>query len=283
MDWTAKCSVRHTGLWSVYAPWMMDTVRQVEAGVLVPREPKAGEFRQSVDGDGILSIGVAGPMLKGDSKFEDNINTVRLRGLFRAAASDPSVKGMFLVMDSPGGSVSGTDELSRDMAAFAAVKPLHVLADDLLASAGYYAAAGATYISATPSSLVGSLGTLLVLVDQSERAAKLGVKVHVVSTGPFKGAGADGAPLTPEQLDYFQGIVDAFGKQFMEAVSKGRGISMSRTKEMFSGKVFPADDAKSLGLVDAVESYDAAYARLQRAIRRPKREARAQAMLKIVS
>lgn len=215
--------------------------------------------------DGLAMFSISGPMTKKTSSLSSGTSTVRLRREVRAALADPEVKGGFLVIESPGGSVAGTAELADDVAAFAIQKPLFAFVDDTGASAAYWVASQATRIYANRQALVGSIGTLMVLADMSRYAKNLGVEVLVFGSGGFKGAGTPGAEVTPEQKAYFQSLVDSLNANFLAAVQAGRGFSAEQLAAVTDARVHIAADALALGLIDAVGTLDEALSALQAA------------------
>lgn len=297
----AACRARHTGLFAMEANELRQAVAAVNLGLaehrgrygflgwerdLVQRGARGEELsdaeRQellvvqagpeprrplfSVDPDsGIAVIEVVGVLGKGRSKLFD-VNTVDVRRAVRLAARDPEVRGILLVVDSPGGTVAGTDELARDIRSAAALKPLRVHADDLLASAAVWISAAAERITASPTTEVGSVGTLLVVEDRSAQAEKEGVVVHVISTGAFKGAGVEGSAVTEEHLAFFRERVAALNEHFLQALREGRKLTGTRLEAVSDGRVHIADRAQQLGLIDAVKPLDEAVASFRRSL-----------------
>jgi len=264
------CAAQYFGAWMVDPSWLAQAVADVKAGAMVIYQPKAAA-RESEGpaylktADGLATISLVGPMTKGDSSFSGGTSTVRTRRAIRQAAADPNIRGIMLLVDSPGGTAAGTSELGADVAAAARQKPVHAHAEDMMASAAYWVGAQASRVTATPTSLVGSIGTYSVVTDSSGRAAKDGVVVHVLSTGAHKGAGVPGAPVTTDQLRVAQGVVDELNEHFLAAVASGRRMPLERVKQAADGRIYLAQPAMGLGLLDAVESQDAAYAALRAA------------------
>ena len=104
---------------------------------------------------------------------------------------------------------------------------------------------------------MGSIGTVLVVEDFSKQAEDLGIKVHVIATGPNKGAGIPGSEVTDEQLKMFAERVEGMNAHFLAAVRGGRKLSRAQLEAVTDGRVFIAEKAKGLGLIDAVQSDDA--------------------------
>lgn len=195
-------------------------------------------------------------------------STVALRSAVERAAADKGVEAIALRIDSPGGQVGGT--LEAGDAIFAAAKSKRVCAfvEGMAASAAYWLASQANEISSTEDSYVGSIGVYQVWEDDSEAAAKAGVKVHVVRSGELKGMGEPGSPITDAQLAMAQELVDGLCKMFVSAVSRGRGRAEGADKDtdysaLATGQVWLAKDAKKQGLVDRIEPAGVGFARMR--------------------
>lgn len=224
--------------------------------------------------DGVALIAAAGPILKGRSKLP-HANSLDLRRMVRDAAADPKIAGIMLHMDSPGGTVAGTEELATDVAAARERKPVHAHADDLMASAAYWIGSQADRITANATGFVGSIGVYGVIEDSSEAAKQQGVKVHLVTTGPLKGQGEPGVPVSDEALGEIQGHVDGLNRQFLAAIKRGRGMRIADVRAVADGRMFAAADAQAAGLIDGVGSFDDALRGLRGEIRRRRAEERA--------
>lgn len=213
--------------------------------------------------DGLCVIPVFGPMYKGGGGW-GYADQSEISSYVRTAKNDPSIKGTMMLFDTPGGSVAGTGDLHDEIKAHSEAKPLMSYAQDLMASAGMYAAAPSRKIFANAGATVGSVGTRLELMDASALYEKMGVKFHDITTGEFKNAGTDSKPLSADDEAYFQELIDDLGQQFFEAVASGRGKSVKSIKEM-EAKVFVGQKAVDQGLVDAIMSLDAAMSVLAKA------------------
>jgi signal peptide peptidase SppA len=277
--WKPECVAKHLGPWLIEPGWFQQAVSAVKAGLWQPKQRavslaaiqvgsdgaiEARTRRDSedepiyfVDSAGLAIVPIDGPMLKGESKY-GGANTLAIRRQVRMAAKDPDVKGIFLAIDSPGGTVAGTQELAADVADAGRAKPVFAHIDDLGASAAYWVASQAGRITASPTSEVGSIGVLAVVEDSSGMAEKKGIEVHVISTGPYKGAGVEGAPITKDQLAYMQDRVDAVHEHFLDAVAAGRGEPRKTVDGWSSGKVWIAAEAARMGLIDEVMRMDEA-------------------------
>ena len=211
--------------------------------------------------EGVAIIQIEGAMMKAESKF-GGTSTIRIRQAIRAAVQDPEIDSILLHIDSPGGTVSGTKELADEVLSARQSKPVHAYIEDLGASAAYWVASQCETISANLTAEVGSLGVVAVIYDQSKQFERMGVKVHVVSTGKFKGAGAPGSEISADMLAEVQELVDDLHEVFMTAVLSGRKMERAELDAIADGRVFLASKALKLGLVDAVETVDEMVGRM---------------------
>lgn len=203
---------------------------------------------------GVRIIDMRGTVQKRASSF-GGASTITARQQIRAADRDADVNHIILRVDSPGGTVSGIMELAEDVAA--TQTPIIGFVEDLAASAGFWAIANADRIVANnPIASVGSIGVFMLVQDSSKFAEDVGIKVHILKTGEFKGAGAPGIEVTEAQLDYIQQRVDRTFEEFLSVVQRGRGMERSALMKIADGRVFPADEAVRLGLIDEVKSLD---------------------------
>lgn len=234
-------------------------------GVVVRQMKRPGQQIVTPGGQtrSVAAIEMTGLLMKSESSLYDSTSTVRLRREVRRAAQDDSVGGILLIVDSPGGTAAGTDDLAREVRDAAARKPVYAFIEDLGASAAYYVASQATRVFANSASAeVGSIGTLMGLYDLSGAAQQQGIRALVFATGPLKGTGFPGREISEAQQAYLQGRVDETQKSFDAAVRGGRGMSDEDLAAVRSGAIFLADEARRLKLIDGIQTLDATIAAL---------------------
>lgn len=216
-----------------------------------------------VDSDGIAIVTISGPTSKAVGSLQEGTSTVRVRQQLRAARRDDSVRGVILGMDTPGGTVKGNRDLADEVAALDAVKPVFAFGEDLVASAGMSVATQARKFYANQASaLIGAMGTYSVILDQSRAADRLGVTVHVLRAGEFKGAGTPGTPITADQLAEFQRTVNELNESYLELIARGRGMTVDAVRALADGRIYSATDALAYGLIDGVQTFEATHAEL---------------------
>lgn len=256
-------------------PWLME---QSALEALVARAQNAPEARASGAefpstvpvrvSDGVAVVEMRGVMMTRAPWWADGVVvTGEVSRAVERLAADPAVRSIVLVVDSPGGMASGVQDLADVVRTAAAVKPVHAVVDGMAASAAYFAVSGATRITASAGSRLGSIGTYLVALDASRMAENIGIRVHVVRSGAEKGIGTFGAPLTEAQLGALQRIVDELTGDFVAAVALGRRMPVEKVKGLATGRVWRAQESVDQGLADAVAPVAAALTNIVKTTR----------------
>lgn len=218
--------------------------------------------------DNIAVINVDGPMTKRPSIFQaifGGSSTQQIQQAIHQAANNPSVKGIMLSVDSPGGSVDGISELSDAINHAKASKPVYAQVEGTAASAAYWIASQANKVFSNRMDKVGSIGARMMLIDSSRLHENMGIKPVPIDTGKFKSAGSPGLAVTEEHKEHFQGIVDSHFKEFLGSVAKGRNMSEGAVKALADGRMFMAQDAVGLGLLDGIQGFNETFAALKQA------------------
>lgn len=176
----------------------------------------------------------------------------------RAAAADSDVDAIILLVDSPGGTVDGTQQLAAVVKEVAQVKPLAALADGRMASAAYWAGSAAPQVFiADGTTAVGSIGVVVEHADTSGADAQRGLKRTEIVAGKYKRAASSNGPLTETGQQTLQDTVDYVYSLFVQDVAAQRGVSIDEVLEnMADGRVFIGEQAITAGLVDGMTSLD---------------------------
>jgi len=184
------------------------------------------------------------------------------------AASDGRVKAVLLRVNSPGGSVTASDTLYEEILAFKKKtgKPVVAYFQDVAASGAYYLACAADEIIAQRTSVTGSIGVIMQMMDVSGTMGKLGIEADAIKSGPFKDSGSPLRRMKPEERELFQGLVDGFYRQFVDVVAAGRPkLNREKIAKLADGRVYSAEQALEAGLVDRIatlsEAIESAKAR----------------------
>ncbi len=202
----------------------------------------------------VARIDIIGPIISAGETIEQ----------IKKFREDDSVGVILVRIDSPGGAVSPSQDIYAELmkARDQAKKKKRVVASigSLGASGGYYIAAAANRIYASPGSLVGSIGVILELTRFEELFRKIGLESEVVKSGPYKDIGSPLRKMTADERKLLQGVIDDTQRQFIQAVAQGRRLPEEKVIPLADGRIFTGAQAKELGLVDELGTYEDALA-----------------------
>jgi signal peptide peptidase SppA len=195
-------------------------------------------------------VPVSGPIGKGLSPIErlmGGADVDVIAGWLEEAEANPAVDRVLLAINSPGGTVTGVQELADMVAGYK--KPTRAFSDNMAASAAYWISSQADDYVVTGSSQIGSIGVYMVIPNLEEYYAAQGIKFEVIAAGIHKAAGAEGLPLTEEQRAYLQASVESTRDEFRESVRRKRRFVRDEDME---GQVFTGREAAAKGLVTGI-------------------------------
>jgi len=170
---------------------------------------------------------------------------------------DKTVGAIVLDVDSGGGTVEGTPELTAEIANATKKKPVIASVNGWAGSAMFWTVSAATKIVASPSAMIGSVGVIATHLDDSKALEDAGYKVEYITStdSPYKAEGM--GELSDESREYLQSRVDKIHDQFVTALAKNRGVSKSHVNAEFGrGRMFYADEAKERGMIDEIGTLD---------------------------
>ena len=177
-----------------------------------------------------------------------------IAAMIEAAINDPSINGILLEVDSPGGEAGGMFELARQIRAADAVKPIWAIASDSAYSAAYALASSASKLYLTETAGVGSIGVIAMHVDQSVRDAQAGYRYTAITAGDQKNDFSPHEPLDAEAASRLKAEVDRLYGLFVDHVATMRGLEPRFIRSTEAGLYFGAD-AVNAGLADAEGSF----------------------------
>ena len=204
----------------------------------------------------IAIVTVAGPIVsgRGGSRLPFGSSSAggdTIAAGLREAAADDAVSAIVLRVDSPGGSVSASETIWREVAqARKRGKPVVASMGAVAASGGYYVSMGADAIVANPGTITGSIGVLTGKLVARDLKDRLGVGSDSVRTNANADAWSINAPFTPEQHAQVEAEADLFYKDFVQRVAEGRNLSFDAVEAVARGRVWTGADALEHGLVD---------------------------------
>jgi protease IV len=228
--------------------------------VLLMKSP-AKEKVLVIDVEGMISSIQPGSVF---SREGDVLSRVYAR--LQAATEDKLVRGIILRLDTPGGDVTSSDILYREVLKFREKTgiPVVALMMGVAASGGYYVASACDAVIAHPSTLTGSIGVIALFPDVEGLLSKVGVKVQVIKSGDLKDAGSPFRNLSDEEKRLFQDIIDEHYGRFLEVIHEKRkdALSLEDIRRLADGRVYTASQALKLKLIDGVGYFDDALAKV---------------------
>jgi protease-4 len=217
----------------------------------------AAEQRLSGSSPGRVGVVIASGEILDGQQPPGVIGSINTADLLREARDDDDIAAVVLRIDSPGGSVFASEQIYREVAAIkAAGKPIVVSMGDMAASGGYYVAAPADEIFASPNTLTGSIGIYAAVPTVNRTLDKVGVTVDGVGTTALSGKLRLDRPLDPVLRDYLQLNIERGYEVFIGHVAAGRKKTRDQVDALGRGRVWIGSQAKAQGLVDTLGSYD---------------------------
>ena len=168
------------------------------------------------------------------------------------AKENKNIKGVLLVVNSPGGAVAPSVELAYAIKELKQIKPVIVYASGVIASGSYYASIWANKIIANPGSMVGSIGVIMQGVNVEELMQKIGVSTQTVKAGKYKESGTPTRKWFDYEEKQLQGVIDDTYNMFITDVASARNLDVKNHTQFADAKIFTSKQAKEVGLVDEV-------------------------------
>jgi len=219
-----------------------------------------------------LLVFIFAPFSK-NSLEKANLTTIRIEGEIRnidkilaeieSASLDSNIKGVLLRVDSPGGALAPSIELSMAVKRLNHIKPVIAYAGGSMTSGSYYASIWTRKIIANPGAFIGSIGVLFQAPNIKPLADKLGIKEQIITAGEYKQMGTFTREWTAKERAGLKELIDDAYILFTNDVSTARGLKIEDAKEFANARVFIAQKAKAKGLIDEVGSLYIAQTELE--------------------
>lgn len=178
--------------------------------------------------------------------------------MLRSIEENKRIRALVIDIDSPGGSAGPSEYIFRSVERVAKKKPVIAFVRGMGASGAYMVACGASKIVAVPMALVGSIGVISMRPMLYEALDKLGVSMRMTKAGRLKDMFSSFREPTAEEQTKEQGLMDEVYARFVEMVSEARGMEIDRVRELATGEIFTAGQAKANGLIDELGDLDTA-------------------------
>jgi protease-4 len=233
---------------------LKDYARLVSTGGLAPRRHAEGKIELGAGGKGKIAIVYAeGEIVDGTGNEDGYLYGAKTARMLRQLRQDDSVSAVVLRINSPGGSVTASEAILREMRMIHQDKPVIVSMGTVAASGGYWISTASDRVFAEPATITGSIGVFgLFLNVQGLANDKLGLTFDTVKTGKFADAATIVRPKTDAELAIFQSSVDWVYDQFIGKVSDARKLDRKTVEEIAQGRVWSGSEALKLKLVDEI-------------------------------
>jgi protease IV len=231
------------------------------------RKVTAGVYAKAADTGPLSKSRVAllvasGDIVRGSAsdtgEGETMLTSYGFNKLINRVANDSSIKAVVVRIDSPGGEVTASDEIWRQMNLLSKRKPTVISMSDAAASGGYYMAMTGDPIVAYPGTLTGSIGVVFGKPNLRGLYEKLGVSKDGIQRGKNAAIDSDYAPLTPEARTLLRQGVDESYRDFVTKVADARRRKFAEIEPLAQGRVWLGEQAQARGLVDQLGGLDAA-------------------------
>lgn len=176
----------------------------------------------------------------------------------KAIKEDNTIKGVILVINSPGGTVYESQQVYKELLALKEERkiPVHAVFKGVAASGGYYIATASDHITASQETLTGSIGVIMGGKNYTDLYKKLGISSNTIKSGSHKDIGSDAREMTEEEKQILQSMVNGAFERFVDVVEKGRKLPREEVKKLADGRIYDGQQALEKGLVDSIGFVD---------------------------
>lgn len=228
--------------------------------MIAPKLPVVGHRLSNTDYvavlyvEGVISGGQASTLFS-----ETGYNHDYILSQINAFIEDENNQGLVIFVNSPGGSIYETDEVYLKLMEYKDKTgcPVYISMGSLAASGGYYLSMSGDKVYANRNTLTGSIGvTLGTFYDISDFLDEHGIKTVTMTAGRNKAMGSMTEPMTEERIAIYQSILDDSYQQFVEIISKNRGLDIETVRTLADGRIYTARQALGHKLIDEIGTLD---------------------------
>lgn len=206
----------------------------------------------SIEGANLQKIEIFGPILNVDKTLKE-IND---------AKKNDNIKGVLLIVNSPGGAVAPSVELTYAIKELSEKKPVVAYASGVMASGSYYASIWSNKIIANPGAMIGSIGVIFQGTNLEELMETIGVKTQTVKAGKFKEAGTPTRSWTSYEKEELEKVIKDTYAMFVSDVAMARKLKVEEHTKYADAHIFTSSQAKEVGLVDEIGTISTAQSEI---------------------
>jgi protease-4 len=247
--------------------------------VLISPQLLLGDLHRPERSQRLAFLVAEGDILRGtvSNPFGDDVGLTPapVTKLVKDIGDDPTIKGVIVRVESPGGDAIASDEILQSLKELARKKPVVISMSDVAASGGYYISMTGDPVVAYPSTITGSIGVIYGKVNLKGLYDKLGISTDTLKRGKFADIDSETQPLSPEARKKLRESIESIYNGFLKRVADGRKTTVDKIEPLAQGRVWVGNDALKIHLVDELGGIDRAVEVLQRKANLPlDREAR---------
>jgi protease-4 len=210
----------------------------------------------------VVGIGMRGPVAGGSIgvvEVTDIIyspeNTIKDLKNF---GDDVSIRAIILRINSPGGVVAASQEIYDMVKRQQQKKPVISSMESVAASGAYYISLPSDVIVANPGTITGSIGVIMEWPVLEKLLQKIGIEFEIIKSKEHKDIGSAYRRMTKQEKQIMQGVVTDVYDQFVKVTSEHRNIPVDSVLKYADGRVFTGSQAKELGFIDTLGSFETA-------------------------
>lgn len=208
----------------------------------------------------LIGVGIRAPMSGGSVGVVEIDNVIYspkyIVSDLNDFGDDPSIKAIVLRINSPGGVVAASQEIYDAVRRQQGKKPVVASMESVAASGGYYIALPCDIIVANPGTVTGSIGVIMEWPVLEKLLQKLGIEFEVIKSREHKDIGSSYRRLDEGERRLMQDVVIDVHEQFVRITSEHRKIPLDSVVKYADGRVFTGSQAKALGFIDTLGSFD---------------------------
>ena len=241
------CLIVCSGCANIKLDFLVDKMDPLEEQTVIPGTSSSKILLINVDGF-ISQEGGLDFIRDNSSMVEDMVSQLRL------AAKDMRIKAVLIKVNSPGGTSTASDIIYHEIMNYKQTTGNKVYAHmmDIAASGGYMISLPADKITAQPTAVTGSIGVIFLRPKLDGLCEKIGVSMYVSKSGENKDMGSPFRKESKEEEEIFQSIINGLNDHFYSLVQKHRKISPENLNKIKTARVFLADEALKVGLIDGI-------------------------------
>ena len=230
------------------------------------RHPYLFFFMVSATIAAVTMLGLTSLFLLGGERaefdFGEKVGVVEVTGMIvdardtidqiKQLREDDNIKAIVVRIDSPGGAVAPSQEIYREIRKTVPQKKVVASMGAVAASGGYYIAAAADGIIASPGTITGSIGVIMAYTNYRALLDKIGLVPVVVKSGAYKDTGSPVREMTAEERELLESLTDKIHRQFVQDIVDGRKMDPAKVDRLADGRIYTGEESKTLGLVDRI-------------------------------